>query len=122
MSYAEDNNPRAGHIAQPSPLQQTAERIPLSDGQALYVIEEVTGSGKTEAALMLAHRLIAAGRTEQELCRILGLDSLHYLSIEGLLEATGVSDAGNLFCKACFDGRYPVRFDDAVSKSCLETT
>ncbi len=66
--------------------------------------------------------LIAAGRTEQELCRILGLDSLHYLSIEGLLEATGVSDAGNQFCKACFDGRYPVRFDDAVSKSCLETT
>jgi amidophosphoribosyltransferase len=66
--------------------------------------------------------LIAAGRTEQELCRILGLDSLHYLSIEGLLEATGVSNAGNLFCKACFDGRYPVRFDDAVSKSCLETT
>jgi amidophosphoribosyltransferase len=64
--------------------------------------------------------LIAAGRTEQELCRILGLDSLHYLSIEGLLEATGVSDAENQFCKACYDGRYPVRFDNGVFKGCLE--
>jgi amidophosphoribosyltransferase len=64
--------------------------------------------------------LIAAGKTEQELCRVLGLDSLHYLSIEGLLEATGVSGAENRFCKACFDGCYPVRFDDEVSKGCLE--
>jgi amidophosphoribosyltransferase len=64
--------------------------------------------------------LIAAGKTEEELCRILGLDSLHYLSIEGLLEATGVAEAPNRFCKACFDGCYPVRFDDGVSKGCLE--
>jgi amidophosphoribosyltransferase len=42
------------------------------------------------------------------------------LSIEGLLEATGVFDAENRFCKACFDGCYPVRFDDEVSKGCLE--
>jgi len=33
--------------------------------------------------------LIAAGKTVAELCRILDLDTLHYLSIEGLLEATG---------------------------------
>jgi amidophosphoribosyltransferase len=25
-----------------------------------------------------------------------------------------------MFCKACFDGAYPVHFDDAVSKDCLE--
>jgi len=66
--------------------------------------------------------LIAAGKTVEELCRILGLDTLHYLSIEGLLDATGVPDAGNRFCKACFDGCYPVRFDDEVSKGCLEGT
>jgi amidophosphoribosyltransferase len=66
--------------------------------------------------------LIAAGRTEEELCRMLGLDTLHYLSIEGLLNATGVPDAENRFCKACFDGRYPVAFDEGLSKGCLEAT
>jgi amidophosphoribosyltransferase len=64
--------------------------------------------------------LIAAGRTEEELRRLLGLDTLHYLSIEGLLEATGVPDAENQFCKACFDGSYPVCFDADLSKDCLE--
>jgi amidophosphoribosyltransferase len=64
--------------------------------------------------------LIAAGRTEEELCRLLDLDTLHYLSIEGLLEATGVPDAENRFCKACFDGCYPVAFDVGVAKDCLE--
>jgi amidophosphoribosyltransferase len=66
--------------------------------------------------------LIAAGRTEDELCRLLGLDTLHYLSIDGLLEATGVRGAENRFCKACFDGCYPVRFDESLSKGCLEAT
>jgi len=64
--------------------------------------------------------LIAAGRTENELCRLLDLDTLHYLSIDGLLEATGVPGAENRFCKACFDGCYPVRFDESLSKECLE--
>jgi amidophosphoribosyltransferase len=64
--------------------------------------------------------LIAAGRTEEELRCLLDLDSLHYLSIEGLLEATGVPDAEKQFCKACFDGSYPVSFDATLSKDCLE--
>jgi amidophosphoribosyltransferase len=64
--------------------------------------------------------LIAAGKTVEELRQLLGLDTLHYLSIEGLLEATGVPDAENQFCKACFDGSYPVCFDDDLSKECLE--
>jgi amidophosphoribosyltransferase len=64
--------------------------------------------------------LIAAGKTQDELCRILGLDTLHYLTIEGLLEATGAPDPESQFCKACFDGRYPVRFDDSLTKGCLE--
>ena len=55
-----------------------------------------------------------------ELRDFLGLDSLHYLSIEGLLESTGISEPGNHFCKACFDGCYPVDFDGNLSKDCLE--
>jgi amidophosphoribosyltransferase len=64
--------------------------------------------------------LIAAGKSQEDLRRILDLDTLHYLSIEGLLAATGVPEAENQFCKACFDGRYPVCFDDSISKGCLE--
>ena len=48
--------------ARPSPMQQWAESVDLPAGPALYMIEDETGSGKTEAAVMLAHRLMAAGK------------------------------------------------------------
>jgi len=64
--------------------------------------------------------LIAAKKTVEELRAFLGLDSLHYLSLEGMLDATGVECPEKKFCKACFDGCYPVGFDDIVSKTCLE--
>jgi amidophosphoribosyltransferase len=66
--------------------------------------------------------LIAARKSEDELREFLGLDSLHYLSIEGLLNSTGIENPQHHFCKACFDGCYPVSFDDQVSKDCLEDT
>ncbi|WP_338029803.1 CRISPR-associated helicase Cas3' [Gluconacetobacter takamatsuzukensis] len=50
------------HISQPSPAQALAEGVALPDGPALIVIEDLTGSGKTEAALTMAHRLMAVGR------------------------------------------------------------
>ena len=44
-------------------MQETVEKkISLPNGPALFIIEDATGSGKTEAALMLAHRLIAEDR------------------------------------------------------------
>lgn len=64
--------------------------------------------------------LIAARMTVKELEKSLGLDSLHYLSLPGLLESTGVPDPENCFCKACFDGCYPVDFDNQLTKDCLE--
>ncbi|MDX1998411.1 MAG: CRISPR-associated helicase Cas3' [Thermoanaerobaculia bacterium] len=48
----------------PTPLQRLADEIALGTGPQLFVIEEVTGSGKTEAALTLAQRLVSAGRAE----------------------------------------------------------
>ncbi|OQX61214.1 MAG: amidophosphoribosyltransferase [Desulfococcus sp. 4484_241] len=63
--------------------------------------------------------LIAARMEVEELTRHLGLDSLYYLSLDGLLEATRVDHPEANFCKACFDGRYPVPFDETVSKDCL---
>lgn len=65
--------------------------------------------------------LIAASKTVPELREFLGLDSLHYLSLEGLLKSTGVEAPENHFCKACFDGCYPVSFDDTLSKACMES-
>ena len=52
----------AGAARIPSPLQAWAEQVTLPGGPILIIIEDVTGSGKTEAAMMLAHRLMAKGR------------------------------------------------------------
>ena len=65
--------------------------------------------------------LIAATKTVEELREFLGLDSLYYLSIDGLLNATEFKSPENNFCKACFDGCYPVAFDTQLSKDCLES-
>jgi len=65
--------------------------------------------------------LIAASKSEEELRDFLGLDSLHYLSLRGLLEATGIKNPEETFCKACFDGCYPVAFDAFLSKDCLRS-
>jgi CRISPR-associated endonuclease/helicase Cas3 len=43
-------------------VQIFAETALFPEGPTLIVIEDVTGSGKTEAALTLAHRLMGAGR------------------------------------------------------------
>ncbi len=64
--------------------------------------------------------LIASSMSIEDLRGYLGLDSLHYLSIDGLLTSTGIEDPENYFCKACFDGCYPVDFDQNLSKHCLE--
>ncbi len=64
--------------------------------------------------------LIAARMTVKELEKHLGLDSLYYLSLPGLLESTQIADPEMMFCKACFDGCYPVDFDNQLSKHCLE--
>ncbi|MDN2565202.1 CRISPR-associated helicase Cas3' [Aquibium sp. A9E412] len=45
-----------------SPMQRAALAADLPDGQTLAVIEDATGSGKTEAALMLAQRMMQAGK------------------------------------------------------------
>jgi CRISPR-associated endonuclease/helicase Cas3 len=52
-------------ITTPTPLQQKALQQDISPpGPQLFILEDVTGAGKTEAALILAHRLMAAGKAQ----------------------------------------------------------
>jgi CRISPR-associated endonuclease/helicase Cas3 len=53
-----------GDIEHPSPLQEWAETVGLATGPQLFVIEDLTGSGKTEAALLLAQRLMNHGAAD----------------------------------------------------------
>jgi len=48
-------------IAVPTALQRLSEIIEIGDASQLYIMEEITGGGKTEAALTLAHRIMAKG-------------------------------------------------------------
>ena len=50
--------------------------------------------------------LIAGQLSPEEICASIGADSLGYVSLAGLIEATTLP-AGRL-CRACFDGQYPV--------------
>ena len=51
-----------GAAATPSPVQALAQTLKLAEGApALVLIEDQTGSGKTEAALLLAHRMMTLG-------------------------------------------------------------
>ncbi|WP_179137740.1 CRISPR-associated helicase Cas3' [Candidatus Entotheonella palauensis] len=48
------------HIASATPLQRKVSQLTLGNGPQLFILEDVTGAGKTEAAMMLAHRLMSA--------------------------------------------------------------
>jgi amidophosphoribosyltransferase len=50
--------------------------------------------------------LIGSSHSVEEICRYLAADSLGYLSLDGMLKATG-SDPSH-FCHACFTGAYRV--------------
>ncbi len=52
------------NINQLTPLQTKVSELPLTKTPQLFILEDVTGTGKTEAAVMLVHRLMAAGLAE----------------------------------------------------------
>lgn len=51
-------------------------------------------------------QLIAARYSEEEICKIIGADALHYLSQKGLAESIAHIKSEDM-CFACFDGNYP---------------
>jgi amidophosphoribosyltransferase len=62
-------------------------------------------------------QLIAATKSVEEISKQLEVDSLAYLSWEGMLEAT--REDTNSFCSACFTGDYPVAIPEQVKRSKL---
>jgi len=63
--------------------------------------------------------LIASDHSVEEIRRLIGADTLAYLSEERMIEAAGpVRDYG--FCTACFSGSYPTAIDPQAGKSALE--
>jgi len=50
--------------------------------------------------------LIAGHLPTPDICASIGADSLGYVSLDGLIEATGLP--ASRLCRACFDGQYPL--------------
>jgi amidophosphoribosyltransferase len=61
---------------------------------------------------LIAHRLDVEGIRAHVDC-----NSLHFLSLEGLMRAVGRSDG---YCQACFSGDYPLEINLAHTKTGFE--
>ncbi len=65
--------------------------------------------------------LIAANNTIKEIESYLQVDSLQYLSIEGMLKAVDKTTPEQTpYCTACFSGNYPIVIEEGISKEHLE--
>ena len=62
--------------------------------------------------------LIANDKTVDEICAYLEIDSLIYLSLEGMLSCVKKPD--DHYCNACWSGNYRIAVDQPVSKFALE--
>jgi amidophosphoribosyltransferase len=62
--------------------------------------------------------LIAARMSVKEIGEHIGVESIEYLSLEGLMAAIARGTRG--FCAGCFTGNYPVPVFDTEGKLALE--
>jgi amidophosphoribosyltransferase len=65
-------------------------------------------------------KLLAANMTEDEMRAHLGVDSLKFVSLDGLYRATGEAGGRTAdqpqYCDACFSGAYPVAPSDRIAQ------
>jgi len=57
-------------------------------------------------------KLVASDHTVEEMCSMIGANSLGFLSVEGMVDAIGLGD--DALCTACFTGKYPMELENAV--------
>jgi amidophosphoribosyltransferase len=65
-----------------------------------------------------SNELIANKYSAEGMKAYLGADSIGYLSLDGMIRATG--HPTNKFCAACFTGDYPVPFEQDLDKFIME--
>lgn len=63
-------------------------------------------------------KLIATNRTVAQIAEFLGVDSLHFLSLDGMLSC--VTRPADHYCTACFSGKYRLNVEKPVNKLDLE--
>jgi amidophosphoribosyltransferase len=63
-------------------------------------------------------KLVATGRTVEQIREFLEVDSLHFLSLPGMLSC--VNRPADNYCDACFSGNYRIAVDKPVTKLSLE--
>ncbi|NRB35972.1 MAG: amidophosphoribosyltransferase [Rhodobacteraceae bacterium] len=65
-------------------------------------------------------KLLAATMSEEEMCKHLGVDSLKFISLDGLYRAVGQAMGRDAacpqYCDACFSGEYPVAPSDMIDQ------
>jgi len=71
------------------------------------------------------NKLLAARLDDEEAMRVhLGVDSLRFISLDGLYRACGFPAGRNgarpQFCDACFSGQYPIEPSDAIERGELQ--
>jgi amidophosphoribosyltransferase len=62
--------------------------------------------------------LMAANNSQEQIRDFLGADSLGYLSLEGMIAATGLP--ASEFCTACYTGHYPSPVESEMDKFIME--
>jgi len=56
-----------------------------------------------------ADQLIGSSNSVEEICQLIGADSLEYLTAKDLLQS--VNGSKDQFCMGCFDGDYPIKLE-----------
>ncbi len=118
----------------PNRSQLAGKRVILVDDSIVRgttstkIVEMVRQAGATEVHMRISSpptthpcfygidtpekdKLLAANHTLEEMAKLLGVDSLAYVSLDGLYRAAGIhcrNAERPQFCDACFSGTYPV--------------
>ena len=65
-------------------------------------------------------KLLAATMSEEEMRQHLSVNSLKFISLDGLYRAVGEAEGRNKecpqYCDACFSGQYPIAPSDRLNK------
>lgn len=106
------------------------------------IVEMVRAAGATEVHMRISappvkhscfygidtpstEELLAHTHSLEQIAEFIGVDSLAYISVDGLHRAVGEAGRNNAnpqFCDACFTGDYPIRLTDNIMKSCAPLT